>query len=127
MRITKETSEGTLIVTVEIDPQSAEVAHSIHRHAAVDNRIHIVVDSSDKAIPRLRDQFKVDGFDLIFIDHSKDLYLHDFKLLEQEDLIKPGTTIVADNVIYPGTPDYLVYLRNNPLYSSKLYEATVEY
>jgi catechol O-methyltransferase len=116
-----------LIVSIEINPQSAEIAHAIHQHAGVGSRIHIIVDPSDKAIPRLRDQFKVDAFDFIFIDHFKDLYLSDLKLLEQEHLIKKGTTVVADNVICPGAPDYLAYVRNNPQYSSTFHEGTIEY
>ncbi|CAF3027087.1 unnamed protein product [Rotaria socialis] len=127
LRIANKTPDDVLIITIEINPQSAEIAHNIHQHAAVGNRIHIIVDSTDKAIPRLHDQFNVDAFDFIFIDHYKELYLSDFKLLEQEGLIKTGTTIVADNVICPGAPDYLAYVRNNPQYSSVLHETTLEY
>ena len=127
LRIANQTTEDVLIVSVEVNAESAEIARQIHEHAGVSNRIHIVVEPSNKAIPRLRDQFKVDAFDLIFIDHFKDLYLSDFKLLEQEGLIKQGTTIVADNVICPGAPDYLEYVRNNPTYSSTFYESTIEY
>jgi catechol O-methyltransferase len=127
LRIANQTAEDVLIVSVEVNAESAEIARQIHQHAGVTNRIHIVVEPSNKAIPRLRDQFKVDAFDLIFIDHFKDLYLSDFKLLEQEGLMKQGTTIVADNVICPGAPDYLEYVRNNPQYSSTFYESTIEY
>jgi catechol O-methyltransferase len=64
---------------------------------------------------------------LIFIDHWKDEYLPDFKLLEQHGLIKKGTVIVADNCIFPGCPDYLEYVRGNKNYKTTLHESFLEY
>jgi len=48
-------------------------------------------------------------------------------MLEEAGLIKSGTMIVADNVITPGAPDYLEYVRNNPNYTTTTHEATLEY
>jgi catechol O-methyltransferase len=119
--------EDTLIVTIEANDESAATARRIHEHAGVENRIQIVLDQTDRAIPHLSKQFNVDSFDFIFIDHHKQAYLSDFKLLENVGLIKRGTMIVADNVIYPGAPDYINYVRNNPHYTSTLHESTLEY
>ncbi len=117
----------TLIITIEQNPQSAEIAHNIHKHAGVENRINILIGSTEKVIPQLSKQYHIDSFDLIFIDHSGHAYLRDFMLLEQYGLIKSGTMIVADNVITPGAPDYLNYIQNNPNYKTKTYESTIEY
>lgn len=119
--------EDTLIVTIEANSQSAATARRVHEHAGVANRIHIVLDQTDRAIPRLSKQFNVDSFDFIFIDHHKEVYLRDFQLLEKVGLIKRGTMIVADNIIYPGAPDYAHYVRNNPHYTSTFHESTLEY
>lgn len=120
-------SEDTLIVTIEINPESAATARRIHEHAGVANRIQIIVDQTNRAIPRLSKQFNIDSFDFIFIDHHKEAYLSDFKLLENVGLIKSGTMIVADNIIFPGAPDYVAYVRNNPNYISTFHESTLEY
>jgi len=48
-------------------------------------------------------------------------------MLENLGLIKSGTMIVADNVIYPGAPDYLDYIRNNPKYQTQTHDAKLEY
>lgn len=127
LRIAARTPDDVLIVTVESNAQSAEIARRIHEHAGVAHRIYIVVNSTDKAIPRLRNQFHVDSFDFIFIDHHKEYYLQDLKLLEHEGLIKRGTMVVADNVLMPGAPDYLRYVRNSPHYTSTIYQSHVEY
>jgi catechol O-methyltransferase len=82
---------------------------------------------TENVIPHLSKDYNIDSFDLIFIDHHKTVYLRDFKMLEEFGLIKSGTTIVADNVVYPGVPDYLEYVRNNPNYTSTFYEGKIEY
>lgn len=127
LRMASQLPKDVLIVTIEINPESAETARRIHERAGVANRIHIVLDQTDRAIPRLAQQFNIDSFDFIFIDHHKEAYLTDFKLLENAGLIKSGTMIVADNIIYPGAPDYVKYVRNNPNYTSTFYESTLEY
>ncbi len=35
--------------------------------------------------------------------------------------------VLADNVVCPGTPDYLNYIRANLKYSSRFYQAHLEY
>jgi catechol O-methyltransferase len=127
LRMAAQLPNDTLIISIEKDSQSAEIAHRIHEHAGVSNRINIIVDSTENVIPRLSQQYNIHSFDFIFIDHYGDVYLRDFMLLEQFGLIRSGTMIVADNVIYPGAPHYLNYIRNNPNYNTKTYESTLEY
>lgn len=55
------------------------------------------------------------------------MYLRDFKLLEELGLITSGTMIVADNVIIPGAPGYLEYVRNNPNYKTTLHEEFINH
>ncbi|CAF3359164.1 unnamed protein product [Rotaria socialis] len=127
LRIAAQMPEKALFVTVESNPESATIARRIHEHAGVSNRIHIVVEPTDQAIPQLKKLFNVDSFDFIFIDHTKNAYLRDFRLLEQESLIKSGTVIVADNVVIPGAPDYLKYVRNSSNYTTELHKTKLEY
>jgi catechol O-methyltransferase len=115
------------VISIEANSESAEIARSIHNFAGVANRITIVNEYTENAIPRLKQLFDIDAFDLIFIDHYKDAYLRDVKLLETHGLIKSGTVLVADNVIFPGAPTYLEYIRNNPNYTTTFHETLLEY
>lgn len=115
------------IVSIEADPDSAKIAREIHQFAGTSSRITIIDGYTDEVFPKLRDLVNINEFDLIFIDHYKAVYLRDFKLLEEHDFIKSGTMIVADNVITPGAPDYLEYVRNNPRYNTRFHEAKIEY
>ena len=65
-------------------------------------------------------------FDLVFLDHHKDLYLPDAKLLYRVGGIAHGTVIFADNVIFPGCPDYLAWARET-FTKSTFIAAEVEY
>lgn len=48
---------------------------------------------------------------MILVDHVKNLYLEDFKKLESYGVIKKGTLVIGDNIIAPGSPDYLAYFK----------------
>ncbi|CAF4858138.1 unnamed protein product [Rotaria sp. Silwood1] len=127
LRIISQLPDNVLFITIEADLQSVEIARIIFEYAGVTNRINIINDYTHNVIPYLSKNFNINSFDFIFIDHSKDVYLRDFKMLENVGLIKSGTMIVADNVIKPGTPDYLEYVRNNSNYTSIFYEGKIEY
>lgn len=127
LRIAALMPDNALLVTIESNTTSANIAHRIHEHAGASQRIHIVADSTDHIIPQLKTLFHIDSFDFIFIHHNGTVYLRDLKLLEQEDLIKSGTMIVADNIVIPGAPDYLNYIRNSPNYSSELLKSKLGY
>ena len=65
-----------------------------------------------------------------FID--KDCYLPDLITLEKRNLLTKRCTLVADNVIFPGAPDYLEYVGINstltspPLWKTELQELMFE-
>ena len=127
LRMAAQLPNDAAIICVDINPETTEIARTIHKHAGVDDRIRIIVDSSEHVIPQLTKKLRINSFDFIFIDHYGSHYLRDFKLLEEHGLIQSGTMIVADNVIAPGAPDYLRYVRNNQNYTTKTHESLVEY
>lgn len=127
-------------------------------------QICLVEGASGDLIPKMQELFGIKTFDFVFLDHWKDRYLPDIKLLEvkkqlymsaitlymyritlheneqqpilpfflcifrQEcQLLRKGSILLADNVICPGTPDYLEYVRNSPRYESKYFKSHLEY
>ena len=66
--------------------------------------------------------------DMVFFDHCKECYLPDLKRFEEAGLIQPGTVVVADNVVYPGAPDFLDYEDTaRGAYVTELLDAPFEY
>lgn len=91
-------TDGKLI-TIEIDPQHAEVAQKNLINAGVANRVDIHVGKSLELLPQLVDKGE-EPFDLIFIDADKPPYAEYFELCLR--LARQGSVIVLDNVIREG-------------------------
>lgn len=47
------------------------------------------------------------------------MYVSDLKILEASGLLKPGACIFADNVRFPGVPQYVKYLENHKDFDTK--------
>eukprot|EP00798_Chlamydomonas_sp_ICE-L_P023063 gene23063-30252_t len=92
-----------------------------------DRQVIIEYGLSSEVLPDLSSRVKGPA-QLVFEDHCKPCYLPDLLTLEKTKLIDEGTLVVADNVVYPGAPDYLAYLRD-PVngYSTALVPARYEY
>ena len=91
-------TDGVLI-TLEVDPHHAAVARRNFERAGVSGRIDLRLGSAADTLPALiRD--RVAPFDLIFIDADKPGYANYCRWALQ--LSRPGTLIVADNVVRDG-------------------------
>ncbi|EPY90144.1 catechol O-methyltransferase isoform MB-COMT [Camelus ferus] len=78
-------------------------------------------------IPQLKKKYDVDTLDMVFLDHWKDRYLPDTLLLEECGLLRKGTVLLADNVICPGTPEFLAYVRGNSRFECTHFSSYLEY
>jgi len=81
--------------------------------AGLSDVVKIVVGSSDESIARLHSTGDLKHIDLMFLDHYKPAYITDLKLCEELGLITQGSVLAADNVIKPGNPPYLEYVRSS--------------
>ena len=111
------------IVSIEVDKDSVAGARANVAHAGLSEQVTFIHGPSTRMITQL------DGtFDLVFLDHWKDLYKPDLQLIEQRQLIGPGSIVVADNVGEIFGPDaYLDYVRTCGHYESENRPATIEY
>uniref|UniRef100_A0A3Q1HX85 catechol O-methyltransferase n=2 Tax=Anabas testudineus TaxID=64144 RepID=A0A3Q1HX85_ANATE len=115
------------LITLEFNPDFAAVARQVIAWAGLQGKVQLVEGASGDWIPKMKEQFGVKTFDLVFLDHWKDRYLPDTKLMEECGLLRKGSILLADNVICPGTPDYLEYVRNSPRYKSQYFKSHLEY
>jgi caffeoyl-CoA O-methyltransferase len=99
------------LITLEFDPKHADVAHKNIIRAGLDSIIDIRIGKALDTLP----QIEMEGiapFDMIFIDADKTPYTEYFQWALR--LSRPGTLIVADNVIRegkvldPNSPDEMV-------------------
>ncbi|XP_048412391.1 catechol O-methyltransferase A isoform X2 [Stegostoma tigrinum] len=118
---------GARFRTIEFNPANANIAKQIFRFAGVEDKVEILEGSSGDIIPQLKKQQEVDTLDFVFLDHWKDRYQPDTQLLEECGLLRKGTVLLADNVITPGAPEFLQYVRNSPRYECTFYASNLEY
>jgi catechol O-methyltransferase len=111
------------ITSIEIDEAAVESSRRNVAHAGLADQISFIHGPSTKVISTLTGRF-----DLLFLDHSKDIYKEDLLLVEERKLIGHGSIVVADNVgeIF-GADEYLEYVRNCGHYESEHREAAIEY
>lgn len=103
----------------EANERYAEIAQTFIDLAGLTDRIEIIVGKAGQTLEdfqqRLHQKFgKFTPADFVFIDHWKDLYVPDLRVLETLSLIAPGTVIAADNIYYPGAPEYVKYVQSSP-------------
>lgn len=97
---------------LERSPEFAAVIMALTDLAGLRDTVRIVVGPSDQSIKRLHTSGALEHIDMAFIDHYKPAYLTDLKLCEELKLVTPGTVLTADNVVHPGNPPYLEYVRS---------------
>jgi catechol O-methyltransferase len=104
---------GKRYLSLERNPEFAAVITSLVDLAGLSDVVKVVVGPSDQSLQRLCDDGTLKEIDLMFLDHYKPAYTSDLKLCEHLKLIKPGSVLAADNVITPGNPPYLEYVRSS--------------
>lgn len=122
------------IVSIEFNSDNAEIARRILAHAGVGGHVNVVVGSlgdGGKTVATLVAEhgFAAGVLDLVFIDHDKNAYVPDLLLILQQNWLRPGAVAVADNVRFPGAPQYRAYMAENEgkLWRTVEHETHVEY
>lgn len=103
---------GERYFSLEMNPEFAAVIMSLVDLAGLSSVVKVIVGSSDASIARLYSSGQLKHIDLMFLDHYKPAYTTDLKLCEELGIVSPGTVLAADNVIKPGNPPYLEYVRS---------------
>lgn len=111
------------ITSVEINESFVAASRANAQVAGLGDRVTFLHNASSDAIPTLQGPF-----DLVFLDHWKELYLEDLKSIEAHGLLRPGSVVVADNVGEVFEADaFLDYIRNCGKYRCENRTATIEY
>lgn len=103
---------GIQYLSFEKSPENAAVAKVLLELAGLDEFVRVVVGPSTQSLRSLAQQKQWTGIDFLFLDHWEELYLPDLKLIEEQDLLKVGSLIVADNTGNPKTEAYLEWVRS---------------
>jgi len=89
---------GGRVVTLEYEPEHAEVARANLAAAGLDDRVEVIVGAALDTLPTLAD--RGDRFDLFFIDADKENNVAYVRWAIE--LATPGAVIVIDNIARAG-------------------------
>lgn len=112
------------LFTTEINVEYAEIAKEMIRLSRMEDLISVheisydghgtdIVVTIGDALARSssRNIHKATSIDFLFIDHDKDAYRSDLCKLEASGMIRRGTKVVADNVLFANIDDYVGYVQ----------------
>ncbi|EPY52327.1 COMT 2 protein [Schizosaccharomyces cryophilus OY26] len=107
--------------SLEVNPTFAEMAFKVIDLAGLSHKVTVLVGSATESLVALQQKLRKDvsgshAFDFVFIDHWKDLYVPDLRVMESLNLVAPGTILVADNIYIPGAPEYVEYVQGSSDY-----------
>jgi predicted O-methyltransferase YrrM len=112
---------GGHLYTLEIDPKMVKECRENVQKVGLQNIVTCIEGDALKTLAQLEGQF-----DFAFLDARKEDYLKYLKLIEPK--LKPGSVIVADNVIRSAKAmqDFLDYIQNNTNYDTVIIRASME-
>jgi catechol O-methyltransferase len=116
LRMARVMPAGARLCSLEFSPANAAIARRIWDHAGIGDQVTVVVGTlgdGGATIERLRAEhgFGAGMVDFVFVDHAKDAYLPDLERILEQRWLRHGSIVVADNVRFPGAPEYQAYLQ----------------
>jgi catechol O-methyltransferase len=115
LRMARSMPDGARVVSIEFNGANAAIARRIWDHAGIADQLSVVVGTlgdGDKTIDLLEAEygFEEGSVEFAFIDHDKAVYLPDLQRIIQRGWLRAGAVVVADNVKFPGAPDYRAFM-----------------
>jgi catechol O-methyltransferase len=116
LRMSRAMPEGARVVSIEFSAANAAIARRIWEHAGVADRVTVVVGTlgdggATMDVLEAEHGFGPDCLDFAFIDHDKAAYLPDLQRIVERDWLKDGAVVVADNIKFPGAPEYRGFMK----------------
>ncbi|ETE65680.1 Catechol O-methyltransferase [Ophiophagus hannah] len=103
IRIARLLKPNARLLTIEFNPEFIPIAKEIIDIAGLSDKVTIIEGHSQDVIPQLKKKYEECG------------------------LLRKGSILLADNIIYPGAPEFIKYIRSNSRYECTSYPTFLEY
>jgi len=128
VRWAAQLQNGARLWSIDPDPDTHVYANKLLVKAGLKDRVTLIQATAEDALPDLQKLLGGQPIDLLFIDHEKSMYLPDLERIEKAGLLRKGSVVAADDVLFFKLSDYLDHVRNSGLYSStRTFKAAREY
>jgi catechol O-methyltransferase len=117
LRMLQSLPSDSRIISVELSSRAAAIARAMFDHAGVSHRVVVVeghLQDGGKTVKTLEQLhgLQPSAVDFIFLDHAKEAYLPDIQLILAKRWLKLNGVAFADNVLFPGAPDYREFMKH---------------
>jgi catechol O-methyltransferase len=102
LQIAKHLPEGSILLSVEQDELYAAIATKIIEFAGLESKVKIWMGTVHDEPANMATIFSNKPADFCLVDHSKERYVPDLKLLEDCGIVSGKTTVLGDLEVYPG-------------------------
>ncbi|CAK9011808.1 unnamed protein product [Durusdinium trenchii] len=102
LRIARNLPAGGKLLSVEKDELFAAIATKIIEFAGLDDKVKIWMGTVHSEIANITNRLEHEAADFVLVDHSKERYVPDLKLLEECGIVSKETAVVGDVEVYPG-------------------------
>lgn len=128
VRWASQLPEGGRLWSIDPEPAAQESAALVLKQAGLEDRVSLLNGRAEDLIPTLARRLGGRPVDVLFIDHIKERYLPDLRLIEAAGLLRDGSVVCADNVVFFKLQEYIDHVRSSGLYrSSRTRTARLEY
>jgi catechol O-methyltransferase len=103
--------EDVNVYTFELDTVMVSLSQDLIKLAGLQDVVHVIEGPASESLKKLHSEGKVTSVDMAFFDHWEKFYLPDLQLIEDLKLFRVGSLAIADNTDFPGSPDYLKYVK----------------
>ena len=100
------------VYTTEISSKLINVAQSMFRLGKMDKYVRPILVKEGEALSGALQSNGCDRVDFLLLDHAKNLYLSDLTDLETTLLLKAGSYVSADNVVFNRLDSYRDHMAN---------------
>merc|ERR1711964_165550 len=102
---------GCRIVTFELDPEVACLATNLIAYAGMSDTVEVWIGSCEDLAGRLVERLGPKSVGLVYMDHNQITYHEDIAALAALGVLSEGATFVATQVLKPGAPLLLWWLK----------------
>jgi catechol O-methyltransferase len=132
LRIVRKLPPGGRLYSIEFSAANANIVRRVLSHAGASDRVTVIHGSlgdGGTTIARLNQELTPGALDLVFVDHAKDAYVPDLKRILEARWLHAGSVVVADNVGFPGAPEYKAFMaeQEGTLWRTVTHETHAEY
>lgn len=112
---------GATVISLEANDRFAAIATELAELAGLGGVVQVRVGKAADTLPQLAGEY-AGRVDVLLVDHWKDLYRSDVALADELGLLRRGGRVVADNILFPGAPEYREWMEGNARFRSELIE-----